>query len=419
MQTLQQPDHIHTQIVDSFGISIKGQDFATLQAKEMLPRIGPHLPRCYYVSSHWFSKLTEDGRANHQKVARWTLGVNVFQDYDVILIPIIHNYHWYLGTIDFTKKVTTVLDSLELSKTADKKTPARPETHEDIMTWLDGEHRRITTTSTTPGRPLDRLQWRVINASDWVGKIPRQGDPGQGVGVDCGLFTLAFAMELSLGRKTLEVQQTDILAIRNWITHTMLHYGKQNGTSELDTPFLSRILSSIGERRTSPTAQFSLKRKAPVILGLRGKIGRSEQKETDSAAPVPPRHVRLRDLRNQGGTCAIIVVLQACFQVPQLASLLELTAHPQLDSCRSLLTRYREGSGPLSVGTMTSLIPSGLRPRTGDTGEIMTDLFTLFGIERSIFHLPPADTLLSTVRQTRHVQSLPPPDAGGYVRGRG
>jgi hypothetical protein len=128
-----------------------------------------------------------------------------------MLIPIIHNYHWY-----------------------------------SIMTWLDGEHRGI------PGRPLDRSQWRIINDSDWVGKVPRQGAPGQGVGVDCGLFTLAIAMELSLGRKTLEVQQTDILDIRNWIAHSMLHYGKQNGTSELDTPFLSRILSSIGERTTSP-----------------------------------------------------------------------------------------------------------------------------------------------------------------------
>ena len=300
MQILQQPGHIHTQIVDSFGISIKGKDFATLQTKEMLsdgimdwmchwwttqicggigvkagigqPRIAPHLPRCYYVSSHWFSKLTEGGGANHQKVARWTLGVNVFQNYDVMLIPIIRNYHWYLGAIDFTNKVTAVLDSLESSTTTGKKAPARPKTHEAIMTWLDGEHRRITSTSTTQGRPLDRSQWRAINASDWVGKIPRQGAPGQGVGVDCGLFTLAFAMELSLGHKTLEVQQTDILAMRNWIAHTMLHFGKQNGTSELDTPFLSRILSSIAERTTSPNAQLSLKRKAPVVLGPRDKM---------------------------------------------------------------------------------------------------------------------------------------------------
>ncbi len=149
-----------------------------------------------------------------------------------------------------------------------------------------------------------------------------------------------------------------------------------------------------------------------MVLGLRGKIGRSEQKETDGAVLPPPRHARLRGIRNQGGTCAIIVVLQACFQVPQLTLLVELTAHPQLDAWRSLLTRYREGSGPLSVGTMTSLIPSGLRSRTGDVGEIMTGLFTLFGLERSIFHLPPADTLLCSVRQTRHTRTLPPPDVG-------
>ena len=179
---------------------------------------------------------------------------------------------------------------------------------------------------------MDRSQWRVINASDWVGKIPRQGTPGTGVGVDCGLFTLAFTREFSLGHKTIKVQQSDVLAMRNWIAHTMLHYGKQNGTSELDTFFLSRILSSIAERATSPKVQLSLKRKASAVLGLRGKIGRSEQKETDCVGPAPPRHARLRGLRNQGGTCAIIVVLQACFQVPQLTRLLELTAHPQLDA---------------------------------------------------------------------------------------
>ena len=148
------------------------------------------------------------------------------------------------------------------------------------MTWLIGEHRRITSTNTSPGRPLDCSQWRVINASNWVGRIPRQGTPGTGVGVDCGLFTLAFAMELSLGHKMLEVQQSDILAMRNWIAYTVLRYGKLNGTSELDTPFLSRILSPIAERATSPKVQLSLKRKAPTVLRPRGKIGRPEQEET-------------------------------------------------------------------------------------------------------------------------------------------
>ena len=139
-------------------------------------------------------------------------------------------------------------------------------------------------------------------------------------------------MELSLGHKTLDTQQSDILAMRNWIAHTMFHYGKQNDTSELDTPFLSKILSPIAERAPSPKIKISLKRKAPAVLGLRGKFGKSEQKQTDCVVPAPPRHSRIRGLRNQGGTCAIIVDLQVCFQVPQLTRLLELTVHPHLDA---------------------------------------------------------------------------------------
>ena len=106
------------------------------------------------------------------------------------------------------------------------------------------------------------------------------------------------------------------------------------------------------------------------------------------------------------------MVLQACFQVPQLTRLLELLTHPQLDAWRSLLARYRAGTGPLSTGTMASLIPAGLRPSTADAGEILTGLLTLFGLERLIKHLAPADTLLSSVRQAMHTRALPPPASG-------
>jgi hypothetical protein len=36
MKNLRQPGDIHTQIVDSFGISIKGKDFVTLQTNMIL-----------------------------------------------------------------------------------------------------------------------------------------------------------------------------------------------------------------------------------------------------------------------------------------------------------------------------------------------------------------------------------------------
>ena len=110
--------------MEVFDISIRGRDFGTLRAGKMLSdgiidwilnwwttQIGgdtgvkagggltqaaPHLPKCYYVPSQWFTKLTENGRAVHQKVSRWTADVNIFRDYDLMFIPIIHAFHWYL-----------------------------------------------------------------------------------------------------------------------------------------------------------------------------------------------------------------------------------------------------------------------------------------------------------------------------------
>ena len=86
MQILCQTHNFREQIVDAFDISIRGRDFGTLQADKILSdgiidwmlrwwttQIGgdigvnvgggltqtaPHLPRCYYVPSQWFTKLT-------------------------------------------------------------------------------------------------------------------------------------------------------------------------------------------------------------------------------------------------------------------------------------------------------------------------------------------------------------------------
>ena len=240
-----------------------------------------------------------------------------------MLVPIIHAFHWYLGVINFVEKTTVVLDLLESRDTSITKAPARQDTHDSFMIWLEGEHQRSTK------RPQDSASWRAINASEWVGTTPRQGTPGHGVGVDCGLFTLAFAMELSLGHGSIETQQLDILAMRNWIGYTMLHFGKLNNTYELDQPLHEAVTLTAPAGVTTPVVKFVHKRKALTFTGSKVKMSRQIQKRTGPDILPPPELGGLRGIRNQGGTCAINTVLQACFQVPRITRLLESSRHPQ------------------------------------------------------------------------------------------
>jgi len=66
-----------------------------------------------------------------------------------------------------------------------------------------------------------------------MGDTPQQVTPSD-AGVDCGFFTLSFAMEISLGRNYFDFGQDNIPAIRNWMTHTIIHHGKQNDTYDLE-----------------------------------------------------------------------------------------------------------------------------------------------------------------------------------------
>ena len=159
---------------------------------------------------------------------------------------------------------------------------------------------------------------------------PRQGTPGNGVGVDCGLFTLAFAMELSLGHGSIEIQQSDILVMRTWIGYTMLHFGKLNDTHDLDQSLHGTATVTSPAGVTTPVVKSVHKRKAPSSTGSRGKIGRTSQKWIGPNILTPPDSGGLRSIRNQGGTCTINVVLQACLQVPRITHLLESSIHPQI-----------------------------------------------------------------------------------------
>jgi hypothetical protein len=58
--------------------------------------------------------------------------------------------------------------------------------------------------------------------------MPQQDDE-EDIGVDCGVFVLAFVMYLSTNRP-FEFSQTDMPNLRNWIAQTMISFGIGNGT---------------------------------------------------------------------------------------------------------------------------------------------------------------------------------------------
>jgi hypothetical protein len=193
--------------------------------KTTTPQVHPSLPRCYYANTQWFTKLQHEGTATG--LLKWTKNANFDKDYDLMLIPInVRNNHWYLAVIDFKHKRIVTYDSHEPAKTRNTTTPARPKTYSTLMTWLqqrhnDYHHSRFPTE-----------EWQHVSSFTSMGTTPQQGTPSE-AGVDCGFFTLLFAMEISLGRTQFDFGQTDIPRIRNWMAHNMINLGKGNGTHDL------------------------------------------------------------------------------------------------------------------------------------------------------------------------------------------
>jgi Ulp1 family protease len=226
----------HTNIVSEFDTDVTRKDFEGLQEQKRLndrildwmmrwwsdqvngrfgknhppPQSNPNMPRCYFVSTYWYTRMTSDCEFSHENVERWTECVKIIQDYDLMIIPIniLTRDHWVLAVIDLIKKTTVIYDSLELNA----QRPAHPEIHLHLLTWLTGEHqvREI---------PFNTQDWTVIRGQ----QTPQQGTRGH-PGLDCGVFILAFAMYLSINRP-LEFGQTDMTTLRNWIAQTMMELG--------------------------------------------------------------------------------------------------------------------------------------------------------------------------------------------------
>jgi hypothetical protein len=131
---------------------------------------------------------------------------------------------WYLTVIDFKDKCTVTYDSQESKVTRNSTTLVRQETHstlsltltlsihnkQTLMLWLKTRpwHEQLHET------PFPAEDWKHMNSFPCMGQTPQQGTPND-AGVDCGFFTLAFAMKISLGRTPFGFGHIDIPTIRH------------------------------------------------------------------------------------------------------------------------------------------------------------------------------------------------------------
>ena len=142
------------------------------------PQVHPNLPRCYYVNTHWFTKLQKEGVT--KELLKWTKKSNLDQDYDLMLVPVnISKHHWYLAVIDFKNKYTVTYDSYESKATWNTTTPAMQKTHSTLMMWLQERHEDIYKT------PFPVEDWKHMSSFTCMGHTPQQGTPSN-TGVKVG-----------------------------------------------------------------------------------------------------------------------------------------------------------------------------------------------------------------------------------------
>jgi hypothetical protein len=378
------PSDVHPTIVNSFNIPISRRSFTSMAGGQFLnddiinwmqtwwrrkigggqnnnknttPQTHPDLPRCYHAKTHWFTKLQEGGAT--ERFLKWTDKTNLDQDYDLMLIPInTSNHHWYLTVIDFKNKRIATYDSHEPKATRNTTIPARPETYSTLMTWLLKRHESIY-----DSRFLAE-DWQHVSSSTCMGPTPQQGTPGD-AGVDCGFFTLVFAMEISLGRTHFGFGQTDIPAIRNWMTHTMVSYGKQNDTYDLPR------LPTQQEGGQRPTDKH--KRRMIGDGGSKQKVRKQDPVWRIPGAPPP------RGIINLGGQCTINVAMQLYFHIPSITHIPGLR---RIQALQSNLDRYGSGDGPLTLDHLHSIFPQPTKTSAQDVGEIFDRIATLIPKEQ-------------------------------------
>ncbi len=453
----------YTNIVSAFGTDVTREDFERLQTRAMFnegsinwmmrwwsgqvngrfgsnpppPQSNPHMPRCFFASTFWYTRMTSDGGISYDNVKRWTKKVDILRHYDLMIIPINirARNHWVLAVINLNKKNTVIYDSIN----TDALRPPQPEAHAHLKEWLTREHqeRKI---------PFDAQVWKAVRGQ----QTPQQGNK-EGVDVDCGVFVLAFAMYLSTNLP-LEFSQTDIPNLRNWIAQTMISFGIGNTTfaptrdvdetgtyaSNMDRwTFLVKDFASCptGSKRkdgyiTTPPRR-RLTQTPPTIPPPEATCTEARRHHTRKAKSKgipdknpnanqlwqPPPDAPPRGIRNMGHSCATNTVLQLWFHIMPLGRILQDRLPQPPAFLTSALNSYTTGNGPLDLQDLIPIPATISRPE--DAGELLSHFLNLIRVSQleqkhpmpTTLSLPPANTLLLSFRSTVFTSPRPRADS--------
>ena len=159
-------------------------------------------PRCHFMQTNFYTKLSEGGSYTYKNVARWTRKVDVFAK-ELIIVPVhVHGNHWTLAVINFKEKRLEYYDSLR----------GPPENVlVDLRRWLEEESqnkkkvrqaRRPAACAPCPCSPAHRgaslmrrgarslqVPFDASAAAGWTDVVWKEGEtPSQENGFDCGIF---------------------------------------------------------------------------------------------------------------------------------------------------------------------------------------------------------------------------------------
>ena len=159
------------------------------------------LPRCYAMSSYFYTKLSRGRTFDYSRVKNWLkkADIDVVRDCDMVLVPVFMGNHWCLAVVNIRDHKFEFYDSLGTNDA-----PCLP----TLRMWLIAEKNERH-----PAEEMDIESWpEVIHDSD----IPVQQN-----GTDCGVFTCKYAECVSADRPC-AFTQYDILALRNRMKYEIL-----------------------------------------------------------------------------------------------------------------------------------------------------------------------------------------------------